>query len=46
MYGRAVFEVIEVKRGCMVKERNFEAEKKCKKFKYPTLFYVILPFSY
>ena len=27
MFVRAVFEAIEVKGGCMVKERDFEAEK-------------------
>ena len=27
MFGTAVFKVIEVKGGCMVKERDFEAEK-------------------
>ena len=27
MFGRAVFEVTEVKGGCMVKEQDFEAEK-------------------
>ena len=34
MFGRVVFEVIEVKGGPMVKEQDFEAEKnekKCKK---------------
>ena len=27
MFGRGVFEVTEVKGGCMVKEQDFEAEK-------------------
>ena len=39
MFGRAVFEVIEVKGDPMVKKQDFEAEKKsksCKKIKYPT----------
>ena len=30
MFGRAIFEVIEVKGGRMVKERDFEAEKNSK----------------
>ena len=40
MFGRGVFEVTEVKGGCMVKEQDFEAEKnqnECKKIKYPTV---------
>jgi hypothetical protein len=27
IFGRAIFEVVEAKGGCLVKEANFEAEK-------------------
>ena len=40
MFGRVFFEVIEVKGGRMVKERDFEAEKMKSfflKIKYPSL---------
>ena len=30
MFGRAIFEAIKVKRGRIVKKRDFEAEKKSK----------------
>ena len=30
IFGRAVFEAVEAKGGCLVKEANFEAEKKLK----------------
>ena len=49
MFGRAVFEVTEVKGGRMVKEWNFDAEKnlnKCKKSNIELCVYVIWTFSY
>ena len=44
IFGRAVFEVVEAERGCIVKEANFEAEKKIilKKISLSTLLLCVM----
>ena len=49
MFGRAVFEVTEVKGGHKVKKRDFEAEKKSNMYTYvknQTSNFVLMPYGY
>ena len=47
IFGRAIFEAVEAEGGCLVKEANFEAEKKSKSKKqlaFQLCFYVLWQF--